>query len=83
MKTLIALATAGVLASVGSRCTADARIDRHSNPAVMIPVQYYDNWDDRSATIDERESRITGLLAGVILQDLIALKPTPQENLGV
>ena len=57
MKTLIALAAAGVLASttVAAGPTA-ARIDRQSYPAVLTPVQYS---DDRSATIDERESRIT------------------------
>jgi len=59
MKTLIALAIAGALASTAVAAgPADARIDRHSNSAVMIPVQY-DQRDDRSASIDERESRIT------------------------
>jgi hypothetical protein len=60
MKTLIALATAGVLASTAVAAgSADSRIDRDSRPAVMIPVQYYAYRDDRSASIDERESRIT------------------------
>ena len=60
MKTLIALATAGVLASTAVAAgPADSRNDRHSNSALMIPVQYYDNRGDRSGAIDERESRIT------------------------
>jgi hypothetical protein len=57
MKILIALAAAGVLASTAVAAgPTDARFDRQSYPAVMIPVQYS---DDRSAAIDERESRIT------------------------
>lgn len=56
MKTLIVLATAGVLASTAVAAGPDARANRQSYPVVMIPAQYS---DDRSAAIDERESRIT------------------------
>ena len=60
MKTLIVLASAGFLASTAVAAGfADSRTDRHSNPAAMIPAQYYDQRDERSASIDERESRIT------------------------
>jgi hypothetical protein len=59
MKTLIAFAAAGVLASTAfAAAPADERTDRHANPSVMIPVQYNDYRDDRSATIDEREARL-------------------------
>jgi len=60
MKTLIALATAGVLASTAIAAgAADSRVDRQFNSPVMTPVQYSDYRDDRAAAIDERESRIT------------------------
>jgi hypothetical protein len=70
MKTLITLASAGMLASTAfAGGLSDSRIDRHSNSAAMVPAQYYAQrddrpqyyaqQDDRAAAINERESRIT------------------------
>jgi hypothetical protein len=60
MKTLIALATAGILASTAVAAgPADTRVDQQLHPAVMTHVQYSEYRDDRAAAIDERESRIT------------------------
>ena len=60
--TLIALATAGVLASTAAGAAPPAsEVARDSRAAVWVPVQYQqhrDGWDDRSANVDEREARI-------------------------
>jgi hypothetical protein len=57
--TLIALATAGVLASGGA--VAGTTVP-YSGSAAFVPVQYSadrsSNWDDRSANVNEREARI-------------------------
>jgi Skp family chaperone for outer membrane proteins len=55
-KTLLALAAAGVLASTG----AVAANGHDTHGPVVAPVQYHDGdrWDDRSAAVNERESRI-------------------------
>jgi hypothetical protein len=57
--TLIALATAGLLASGGASAgTTNAQV----NHSTIIPVQYSsqhsDRWDDRSGNVNEREARI-------------------------
>ena len=67
-KTLIALATAGVLAS---GLAAAGNTTGHAGPAAFVPVQYTqqypqqspdrwhdDRWDDRAQNINEREARI-------------------------
>ena len=57
--TLIALATAGVLAS---GCAAAGTTLPYSGSAAFVPVQYSadrsSNWDDRAASINEREAHI-------------------------
>ena len=67
--TLIALATAGVLAS-GAAVAGSTTVqsNRDSGYAAFVPVQYSDRyaypdrypnrWDDRSATVNEREAHI-------------------------
>jgi hypothetical protein len=56
--TLIALATAGVLAS-GAAFAGTTTTQGDAFPsATIIPVQYYARGDDRSANINEREARI-------------------------
>lgn len=59
-KTLIVLATAGVLASGGA--VAGTAVNHTFGSAAFVPVQYTerhdDRWDDRAATINEREARI-------------------------
>lgn len=59
-RTLIAVATAGILASGGA--IAGTTVMRDFGSATFIPVQYsneYDHrWDDRSANVNEREARI-------------------------
>ena len=55
-RTLIAIATVGVLASgVAIAGSTGAQVNQG-----FVPVQYLSNdrWDDRSVTINERESRI-------------------------
>jgi len=62
MKTLIALATAGVLASTAAAANPAAAVRVDSRVAPLIAVQYQHNenhWDDRSASINDREARIT------------------------
>ena len=61
--TLIALATAGVLASGASAAgTTAAQVNRDFGSASIVQVQYSDRyayrWEDRAATIDEREAHI-------------------------
>ncbi|MET0918921.1 MAG: hypothetical protein ABWY07_10935 [Burkholderiales bacterium] len=60
--TLIALATAGLLASGGAAAgTAPIQVTRNVGSAAVVPVQYSqhsDRWDDRSANVNEREARI-------------------------
>lgn len=59
--TLIALATAGVLASTAA-AAANPVVRVDSRVAPMIAVQYHQNdnhWEDRSASINDREARIT------------------------
>ena len=55
-KTLLALAAAGVFASMG----AVAANGHDTQGPALAPVQYHDGdrWDNRSATVNERESRI-------------------------
>ena len=58
-RTLIALATVGIVAS-GS-AVAGTTAHRDFGAAAFVPVQYSTNdfrWDDRSVNINERESRI-------------------------
>ncbi|HEY3181039.1 MAG TPA: hypothetical protein VGL25_19415 [Casimicrobiaceae bacterium] len=57
--TLIALATAGVLASgVSFAGTTIIRVEHVDRSSAIVPVQYYERGDDRSANINEREGRI-------------------------
>jgi len=57
-RTLLALATAGVLASTG----AIAANGHDTQSSAFAPVQYQyrdsDRWDDRAATVNQREARI-------------------------
>lgn len=58
-RTLIAVATAGLLAS-GAAVAGSTTVQLSHG---FVPVQYstphsYDRWDDRSVTIKEREARI-------------------------
>lgn len=56
MKTVIALATAGMIASsVAAAAPAAQPFHRH---APMTLVQHDDRWDDRSGGVNEREARI-------------------------
>jgi hypothetical protein len=54
--TLIAIATAGVLASTGA-LAANGPVQSYHD-SVVIPAQYQPRWDDRSASINDREARI-------------------------
>ncbi len=60
--TLIALATAGLLATGGATAgTATIQVTRNVGSAAVVPVQHSqhsDRWDDRSANVNEREARI-------------------------
>jgi hypothetical protein len=53
---LLALAAAGVVASGSAAAGTTIAVTHHSAP--FARVQYSDRWDDRSGTINERESRI-------------------------
>ena len=57
-RTLLALAAAGVLASTG----ATAANGHDTQSSAFAPVQYQyrdsDRWDDRAATVNQREARI-------------------------
>ena len=61
-KTLIALATAGLLASGGAIAGTTVQINHGFGSAAIVPVQYTerhaDAWYDRSANINDREARI-------------------------
>jgi hypothetical protein len=55
-RTLIALATVGVVASGAAvACSTGAQLNTG-----IVPVQYssHDRWDDRSVSVNEREARI-------------------------
>ena len=57
--TLIALATAGLLASGAAAAgTTTIQVTRNVGSAAVVPVQYSDRWDDRSANVNEREARV-------------------------
>jgi hypothetical protein len=57
--TLIALATATLLASGGAAAeTTTVQVNRSAVVPVQYSSQYSDRWDDRSLSVNERESRI-------------------------
>ena len=56
--TLIALATAGVLVSGTAFADTTTFQGDAFRTASIVPVQYYQRGDDRSANINEREARI-------------------------
>ena len=56
--TLIALATAGVLVSGTAFAGTTTFQGDAFRTASIVPVQYYQRGDDRSANINEREARI-------------------------
>jgi hypothetical protein len=59
-RTLIAIATLGILGSgvANAAGTTAVQTDRDFRSPMLIPVQQYDRWDDRSVTVNEREARI-------------------------
>jgi hypothetical protein len=66
-KTLIALATAGMLAAGVAGAATTAAAHRGVDSQMLSPVQYApnvapnvveDRWDDRSVAVNEREARI-------------------------
>jgi hypothetical protein len=59
-RTLIALAAAGVLASGGAVAGTTIQVTGGFGTAPVVPVQYSNGyrWDDRSMSVNERESRI-------------------------
>ncbi len=59
-RTLIAIATVGVLASGAAIAGPTAvQLNHEQGYSGFVPVQYSsDRWDDRSATINDREARI-------------------------
>ena len=65
--TLIALATAGVLATGSAIAGTTVQVSRDFGSAWIVPVQYSDRYayrsDDRSATIYEREANIRARIA--------------------
>jgi len=59
-RTLIAIATAGALAS-GAAIAGSTTVQLNQEPGrgAFVPAQYSpDRWDDRSASINDREARI-------------------------
>ncbi|HVO90829.1 MAG TPA: hypothetical protein VMV45_19980 [Casimicrobiaceae bacterium] len=64
-RSLIALATAGVLAS-GAALAATPAADVHGATAAFVPVQYYggyDRSDERAQAVNDREARLSARIA--------------------
>lgn len=61
-KSLIAFATAGVLASSVAAAGTTVQFNGDVRAARFSPVQYqqYGRWDERSVNVNEREARING-----------------------
>lgn len=59
-RTLIAIATAGVLASGAAAAgSTTVQLNHETGYAGFVPVQYsYDRWDDRAASVNDREAHI-------------------------